>query len=472
MTNVTRSSGHLVLFLGQQPTVIMNIQLLEKYNVAAPRYTSYPTVPYWQEEAPTQKQWTERVQVAFNQSKEISLYIHLPYCEQLCTYCGCNKRITKNHKVETPYIDTVLQEWKMYKEVLTEKPILRELHLGGGTPTFFSPAELKRLISTILADVQLAPEYEFGFEAHPGTTERKHLEVLSELGFGRLSIGIQDFAPEILMIINRHQTYEQVVEVTRWARELGYHSINYDLIFGLPLQTQAHILDTMSKIAILKPERIAFYSYAHVPWIKPSQRAYSEKDLPSGNAKRALYDTGRSLLEDLGYHEIGMDHFALPSDGLYKALEAGELHRNFMGYTPFDTHLNLALGASSIGDSWTAFVQNEKKIESYQARIAAGEFPILKGHLLSSEDQILRKHILNIMCQYETNWCHLADQTSFLSQAMERLQPLVEDGLVEINPQGLKVTPEGQPFIRNICLALDQKYWAKRPESQLFSQVV
>ena len=436
VTNVTNSPMVLVLFLSKQPTVIMNTRLLKKYNVAAPRYTSYPTVPYWQTQAPTQTQWTERVKVAFNQSREISLYIHLPYCEQLCTYCGCNKRITKNHKVEAPYIDTVLQEWKMYRALLPEQPILRELHLGGGTPTFFSPEELQRLITTILQDVELAPEYEFGFEAHPGTTEKKHLEVLRALGFRRLSIGIQDFAPEILMIINRHQTYEQVTEVTRWARDLGYDSINYDLIFGLPLQTQAHILDTMSKIAILKPERIAFYSYAHVPWIKPSQRAYSEKDLPSGNEKRALYDTGRSLLEDLGYHEIGMDHFALPKDGLYQALKAGKLHRNFMGYTPFDTQLNLALGASSISDSWTTFVQNEKKIETYQARIAKGEFPILKGHLLSSEDQILRKHILNIMCRYETNWCHLADQANFLSKAMTRLLPLAEDGLVELETKG------------------------------------
>jgi oxygen-independent coproporphyrinogen-3 oxidase len=360
----------------------------------------------------------------------------------------------------------------MYRDLLPEKPVLRELHLGGGTPTFFSPSELKRLIGTILEDVTLASEYEFGFEAHPGTTERKHLEVLGELGFRRLSIGIQDFAPEILMIINRHQTYQQVQEVTQWARELGYHSINYDLIFGLPLQTQAHILDTMTKIGELRPERIAFYSYAHVPWIKPSQRAYSEKDLPSGPEKRALYDTGRTLLEELGYREIGMDHFALPSDGLYQALETGELHRNFMGYTPFDTTLNLALGASSISDSWTAFVQNEKKIETYQERIAEGEFPILKGHLLSSEDQILRKHILNIMCRYETNWCHLADQSNFLSRAMERLAPLAEDGLVELSTQGLNVTPIGQPFIRNICMALDSHYWAKRPEGQLFSQVV
>lgn len=450
----------------------MNQILLQKYNVPAPRYTSYPTVPYWQEEKPTVADWTGSIQAAFAKNQEISLYIHLPYCEALCTYCGCNKRITKNHAVETPYIDSVLQEWTMYRALFPQKPVLRELHLGGGTPTFFQPEALHHLLSTILADVELADTYEFGFEAHPGTTRRAHLEVLADLGFRRISIGIQDFDPRILKIINRHQTYSHVEEVTRWARELDYQSINYDLIYGLPLQTRENIIDNMAKLAILRPERLAFYSYAHVPWVSPSQRAYSEADLPKGAEKRALYETGRQLLGELGYQEIGMDHFALPSDALYQALEAGHLHRNFMGYTPYDTRLNLALGASSISDSWTAYVQNEKKIETYQARLAAGEFPILKGHLLTREDQILRQHILNVMCRYETSWCQTADQTGFLPEAKERLKDLAADGLIELREQGLKVTPAGQPFVRNICMALDGRYWDKQPAGQLFSKAV
>lgn len=450
----------------------MNQALIQKYNVPAPRYTSYPTLPYWQDEKPRAAEWAKHVQAAFTKNREISLYLHLPYCEALCTYCGCNKRITKNHAVEAPYIDSVLQEWAMYRVLLPQKPILRELHLGGGTPTFFQPEELHRLISTILADVELSDAYELGFEAHPGTTRRAHLEVLADLGFRRLSIGIQDFDPKILKIINRHQNYNHVREVTQWARELNYNSINYDLIFGLPLQTQENIIDNMAKLAVLKPERLAFYSYAHVPWVSPSQRAYSEADLPKGAEKRALYETGRRLLEELGYQEIGLDHFALPTDGLYQALKGGTLHRNFMGYTPFDTKLNLALGASSIGDTWTAYVQNEKKIEDYQAAIATGNFPILKGHLLSPEDQILRKHILNIMCRYETYWPHTADQTTFLAEAKDRLKLLARDGLIELEQQGLRVTNNGRPFIRNICMALDGRYWDKKPGGQLFSQAV
>ncbi len=296
--------------------------------------------------------------------------------------------------------------------------------------------------------------------------------MLGELGFRRISIGIQDFAPEILEIINRRQTFEDVHRVTRQARLLGYESINYDLIFGLPLQTKAHIRETVRKVRALLPERIAFYSYAHVPWIKPSQRAYSEADLPQGEDKRALYELGRKLLEDAGYIEIGMDHFALPKDSLYKAMETGALHRNFMGYTPFYTGLSLALGASAISDSWDAFVQNEKKIERYQELASKGQFPIVKGHLLNEEDEILRGHILNIMCRHETIWYMPEFQCEALYEGLERMEPLERDGLVKRYPFQLKVTPKGRPFIRNICLALDARYWRKQPEAELFSQTV
>ena len=448
------------------------MNLFEKYNVPAPRYTSYPTVPYWQKECPAENAWKKQAVSAFQQNGAISLYIHLPFCENLCTYCGCNKRITKQHSVEEPYIESVLKEWKMYVDLLPGRPELSELHLGGGTPTFFSPENLKYLLENILSDVDLPEQYEFGFEAHPNSTTKAHLEVLRDLGFSRLSIGVQDFAPEILEIINRRQTFEDVENVTLWARGLGYESINYDLIFGLPLQTKDHIRTTIEKVKALLPERIAFYSYAHVPWIKPSQRAYSEADLPVGPEKRALYELGRTLLQDAGYFEIGMDHFALPKDSLYKAMEAGTLHRNFMGYTPLYTTLSLALGASSISDSWGAFVQNEKKIEDYQEVVNAGRFPIIKGHILSDEDRILRRHILNIMCRYETSWDQTEYQCDALYQGLERLDTLEMDGLIKRYPYKLEVTEKGKPFIRNICMALDAHYWRKQPEGALFSQAV
>ncbi|MEO1257742.1 MAG: oxygen-independent coproporphyrinogen III oxidase [Bacteroidota bacterium] len=450
----------------------MHHDLLNKYNVPAPRYTSYPTVPYWQTEAPSQNDWTKSVRFSFAENKEISLYIHLPYCESLCTYCGCNKRITKNHNVEQPYIESVLKEWKMYLNILPEKPIVREIHLGGGTPTFFSPEHLDYLLRNILQDAKVASEYSFSFEAHPASTTYEHLKTLADLGFRRLSIGVQDFDNEILKIINRHQSYEQVKAAVDNARALGYESINFDLIFGLPLQTPENIYDNFEKLKTLKPDRIAFYSYAHVPWVKPSQRAYSEKDLPLGADKRALYELGRQLLEKMGYHEIGMDHFALENDELYIAFKNKRLHRNFMGYTPFSTQLNLALGASSISDSWYAFIQNEKKIEDYQRRIEEGEFPIIKGHLLNKEDQIIRRHILNIMCQYETAWQEETEQCDALFAGLSRMKELESDELIERDPFCLKVTEKGSMFIRNICMAVDARYWKKRPEGAIFSQVV
>ena len=450
----------------------MSHHLLNKYNIPAPRYTSYPTVPYWQAEAPSQKEWIRSVQFSSSENKEISLYVHLPYCESLCTYCGCNKRITKNHSVEQPYIESVLKEWKMYLNILPAQPIVREIHLGGGTPTFFSPEHLDYLLRNILKDVTVAEEYSFSFEAHPASTTYEHLKMLADLGFKRISIGVQDFDNEILKIINRQQSYEQVKRAVDDARALGYESINFDLIFGLPLQTPANIYDNFEKLKTLKPDRIAFYSYAHVPWVKPSQRAYSEKDLPLGADKRALYELGRELLEKMGYHEIGMDHFASENDELFIAFKNKTLHRNFMGYTPFSTQLNLALGASSISDSWYAFVQNEKKIEDYQRRIEAGEFPIVKGHLLNQEDQIIRRHILNIMCTFETTWQNKTEQCGALFTGLNRMGELEKDELIERSPFYLKVTEKGSMFIRNICMAIDSRYWKKKPEGAIFSQVV
>jgi len=446
-----------------------NANLLEKYNIAAPRYTSYPTVPYWQTEKPQNVLWIENVQNTFAKNPEISLYIHLPFCENLCTYCGCNKRITKNHKVETPYMNAVLKEWQMYLDVLPSKPILKEIHLGGGTPTFFQAENLKILLGQIIDSAIVPENHEFGLEVHPNTTSVYQLQVLRELGFDRVSIGVQDFDEEILKTIHRFQTTEQVRNLTIAAREMGYKSINYDLIFGLPKQKLHHILDTMNYLQELKPDRIAFYSYAHVPWKSKSQRGYSEADLPTGKEKRELYEVGKAELEKLGYIEIGMDHFALKSDDLYKAFEAQTMHRNFMGYTPFHTDLLIGLGTSAISDAWTAFAQNEKTVEDYQNRVEAGELPFFRGHLLNDEDAIIRKHILDLMCHFHTTW---SESNSILADAIIRLSPMIEDNLVEVTANSIQVTKLGEPFVRNVCMALDARLWANRPTSKLFSQVV
>jgi oxygen-independent coproporphyrinogen-3 oxidase len=448
----------------------MNPVLLSKYDVAAPRYTSYPTVPYWSDETPEAGRWLDHVRRAVETDREISLYIHLPFCEALCTYCGCNKHITKNHAVEQPYIAAVLKEWAMYRAALGGKPVLRELHLGGGTPTFFAPKQLRHLLETILADVEVPAEPNYGFEAHPWSTTEAHLQTLYDLGFRRLSLGVQDFDEDLMKLVNRRQTVESVVRCTETARRIGYTSINYDFIYGLPCQQPHHVERTADYVAQLRPDRIAFYSYAHVPWLKKSQTAYSEADLPAGADKRRLYETGRARFEALGYCEIGMDHFALPHDELYRAQQDGTLHRNFMGYTPSQTRLMIGLGASSIGDTWTAFAQNVKTIAEYQQALAEDRLPLLRGHFLNREDQVLRRHILNLMTRGETAWAE--PQTYEVYAALERLQPMSDDGLIAIEPFHVRVTEAGQPFLRNVCMAFDAHYWRRQPGGRLFSQAV
>lgn len=452
------------------------MQLIRKYNTAAPRYTSYPTVPYWDEKTFDINIWKQTLLQSFratNDTEGISIYIHLPYCEQLCTYCGCNKHITVNHGVEAPYIQSILNEWELYLQLFKERPRIREIHLGGGTPTFFSPENLHSLLSRIYLHADLLPDATLSFEGHPNNTTKAHMLTLYSLGFRRMSLGIQDFDPRVQDIINRIQPYETVARVTADARAIGYASINYDLVYGLPLQTMASVGDTISKVMQLRPDRISFYSYAHVPWVKGvGQRRYSESDLPRDDEKRALYELGKTLFAECGYTEIGMDHFALPHDSLHRACEQGSLHRNFMGYTDHHTSLMIGLGASSIGDSWYAYNQNEKRIAIWQALVNSGQFPVVRGHILNAEDLRLRHHIHALMCSFKTTWNKADMDSSVIKEGLQRLKELENDGLVSISRDAVSITEKGWPFIRNICMAFDARLWRKLPQSQLFSNAI
>lgn len=444
-------------------------ELLKKYNVAAPRYTSYPTVPYWDIENFDESKWLNRVVRTYASHKNdgISLYIHLPFCESLCTYCGCNTRITRNHSVEVPYILAILAEWRMYVDALQEKPKLKELHLGGGTPTFFSAENLELLINGIMQNASLAPDGELSFEAHPANTTKAHLTTLYQLGFRRLSLGIQDFDPKVQFLINRVQTPEQVAQVTNEAREIGYTSVNFDLIYGLPGQCIEGLERTINDVISMKPDRIAFYSYAHVPWLKPGQRHYTEKDIPAGDAKFALYQFGRTLLTDASYKDVGMDHFALKSDPLFQSIASNKLHRNFMGYTSQHTRLLIGLGVSSISDSWTAFAQNPKTVEAYLDKVTQQLLPVEKGHFLTDEDLAVRKHILNIMCRSNTTY-----NDGIPEKIHERLLPLLHDKLISVTEKEIRITTRGKSFLRNVCMAFDEKLWLKQPKTQLFSSSI
>lgn len=452
----------------------MPTSLIRKYNVPGPRYTSYPTVPYWKNEVQLSK-WKERTAETFhltNKSKGISLYIHLPFCESLCTYCGCTTRITINHAVEKPYIETVLREWQLYLSLFGDVPEIAEIHLGGGTPTFFSPENLTTLIEGIKQTSVIREDAELGFEAHPNNTSEAHLKALYKLGFRRVSFGIQDFDPVVQKVINRIQTFEQVKNVVDLSRSIGFESVNFDLIYGLPLQTQESIIDTFDKVKSLRPDRIAFYSYAHVPWVKPGQRMFTEKDLPGNEEKRNLYELGKNLLTKIGYEEIGMDHFSLPEDGLYQSSLNGKMHRNFMGYTTSHSLLSIGLGVSAIGDAWHAYGQNLKKVEEYKKVVHEGSFPIFKTHILTKEEEFVRKHITNLMCKFETSWDQNEDLADIMSNAVERLSDPIDDGLVIFEPGRLEVTTKGRAFVRNICMSIDIHLWAEKDQTQKFSLTI
>jgi oxygen-independent coproporphyrinogen-3 oxidase len=454
----------------------MKNSLIQKYNVPGPRYTSYPTVPYWDETDFSDEIWAETLKKSFqasNTSEGISLYIHLPFCESLCTFCGCNKRITKNHGVENPYIEAVLKEWTLYCKILGEKPIIKEIHLGGGTPTFFSTKNLEDLINGIFSHANKAKDYEFSFEGHPNNTSHEHLQKLYDLGFRRVSFGVQDYSEKVQKAIHRLQPFHNVAKVTFWAREIGYTSIGHDIIFGLPFQEIEDVIDTIEKTKSLQPDRLAFYSYAHVPWIKGNgQRGFNDEDIPKDDKKRMLYETGKKLLYENGYREIGMDHFALETDSLYKAFKDGTLHRNFMGYSSSKTQLMIGLGVSSISDSWYSFAQNVKNLEDYYQILEWNKLPIFRGHLLTDEDLIIRKHILNLMCQFETSWKNKEGYFNEIPDVLIQLKEMENDGLVIIKNNSIVVTEKGKPYVRNICMAFDLRLKRKAPETELFSMTI
>lgn len=450
--------------------------IIQKYNVPGPRYTSYPTVPFWKNPNLHESQWMQTIQRNYKhfKSNEISLYIHLPFCESLCTFCGCHKRITKNHSVEKPYIETVLEEWKLYQKQLPFTPKVKELHFGGGTPTFFSADRLIELLEGIFESSQIDPkDVELSFEAHPNNTTNEHLEKLYAFGFRRLSLGIQDYSPVVQKAIHRIQTFEQVRKVHNYARQIGYTSISHDLVFGLPLQTINDIEDTINKTLQLNPDRISLYSYAHVPWIKGvGQRGYDENDLPKDEVKRQLYEFAKSSLEDAGYLEIGMDHFALSHDDLCIAFKAKKLHRNFMGYTTQNTSLMIGLGMSAISDSWFGFAQNEKTVEEYSKRVQEGHIPVFRGHILTDLDLEIRQYILDLMCHFETEMDVKSEYRDLHKTIIENLSEMVNDGLVTVEGDNVRVTESGIPFVRNCCMAFDQDIAQSSVRENMFSKTI
>jgi oxygen-independent coproporphyrinogen-3 oxidase len=431
--------------------------LIKKYNLNVPRYTSYPPVPSWDAANFSGEKYISVLQNQFiDETNEISVYIHLPYCESLCTYCGCNTRITVNHSVELPYINAVLKEWEMYIGAFKKKPIITELHLGGGTPTFFSPDNLAHLINGLKKITPFKLDGDFSFEGHPNNTSFDHLKTLRNLGFNRVSFGVQDFDEKVQVAINRIQPFENVRKVINWSRDFDYKSVNVDLVYGLPFQTIESVEETINKTLQMSPDRIAYYSYGHVPWVKPGQRKFTDADIPADDYKRTLFEIGKKLFLAKDYVQIGFDHFAKKNDELSIAFNSGTLHRNFMGYTVKHANLLIGLGVSSISESNIGFAQNEKTVEGYLEKINSGNFPIIKGHLLTDEDVLIKETITQLMCNF---WCEIPNQLQGKTQ-MERLVELENDGLIELSHNKISVTESGKPFVRNICSVFDT-YFSK-----------
>lgn len=445
--------------------------LFKKYDVPAPRYTSYPTVPYWSEN-PTTAQWIEELKKTFALDQTTwSMYIHIPFCETLCTFCGCNTSITKDHGREEPYMKLLLKEWDLYLKSVPDigKRPLRQIHLGGGTPTFFSPQNLKRLLEPILSSVAIErSQFEGSVEVDPRRTTKEHLQALKDLGFTRVSMGVQDFNPEVQRLVHRIQPRDITEQLTKEARAMGYSSVNFDLIYGLPKQTEDSIRD-MARITVeLKPDRIALYSFALVPWIKPAQRLFKDEDLPAGEDKRRLYEIAREILLTAGYREIGMDHFALPTDTLSISEDHGTLHRNFMGYAETRTDVLLGLGVSSISETPGCFHQNEKVLPVYERHLSQDQIPTLRGHLLSDEDRRRREQILRFMTRWEVD----LESDEQARDVKQFLSSLIEDGLVKLEGRKMTLTDAGRPFLRNACMALDARLRSKAPQAKVFSSAL
>jgi oxygen-independent coproporphyrinogen-3 oxidase len=446
--------------------------LLAKYDVPVPRYTSYPTVPHWTEALPAGAWFRSLASSISPSGATIALYVHLPFCESLCTFCGCNTVITRDHGRERSYVALVLTELETYlrhvPELVSRK--VTQLHLGGGTPTFFSAAHLAELFDGIRSRVTLPSEpseFEGSIEADPRVTTTEQLKVLRTLGFTRVSFGVQDVDSEVQRLVNRPQPAELTDTLCRTARALGYESINLDLIYGLPGQTPASMHALARAVLDLRPDRLAVYSFARVPWIKPAQRKFRDDQVPEGADKRALYEIIRRHLLDAGYVEIGLDHFARPGDPLARAAAARQLARNFMGYADKQASVLLGLGVSAISESADCYHQNEKVFPVYERRVLAHEVPTQRGHRLTAEDLRHRRTISDLLTTYRA----VIDPED-LAVVRADLDDIVADGLAEFRGEQLVVTAAGIPFLRNIARCFDARQRGAPPVGPLHSKAI
>jgi len=436
------------------------IALLEKYSKPGPRYTSYPTAPYFHA-AFGEADWQAELLASRDNARELSLYVHIPFCDTLCYYCGCNMVATKEYGKTRGYLERLDQEMAHTARLIDPARRVRQLHWGGGTPTYLNPHDIRRLMAMIRGHFgHFAPDAEISCEIDPRELTREHLEALRETGFNRVSFGVQDMDPAVQQAVNRIQPPALIDRVYGWARDLAFDSINMDLIVGLPKQTVASFARTLDHVVAWAPDRLAVFGYAHVPWLKKHQKLIQESDLPSFPVRLALQQLVHERLAAAGYVNIGMDHFAKPGDELVKAQQNKTLWRNFQGYTTHKHCDIIAFGVSSISQTQDVYMQNEKNLKRYETRVAASGFAVERGIRLSRDDQIRRDAITRIMCDLELDRRAFAreweiDFDAYFADAMGDLRPLAADALVMIDADAIRVTPMGRLFLRNIAMCFD-----------------
>lgn len=457
-------------------SLFIDKQSIQKYDIAGPRYTSYPTAPEWSKDV-TADVYTDKLKAFGQNDKTLSLYIHIPFCEQLCYFCACNKVIrTNEEKVGDEFLSHLFKEMEMVALRIGRRKLIRQMNWGGGTPTYLSETQIKKLFAKIQSLFDIDFKEEIAIEVDPRTVTQGKLKVLRELGFNRISMGVQDFDKKVQDSINRIQSIEEVRQINGWCRDLRFASINLDLIYGLPYQTRETFKRTVDLVIGIKPDRIALYSFAYVPWVSKPQSKFNLDAIPVQDEKLDIFIQSRENLLAHGYQAIAMDHFALSTDDMAKAFNAGKLHRNFMGYTLKPADEFIGLGPSAIGFLENTYAQNVKVLPEYYELIAKGHLPIERGKVLSQDD-IIRQWVINrLMCKFEANKEEFFTKFGFefekyFADESQHIRDCIEDGLIMEDSQGIKVTDLGKIFVRNICMGFDW-YLRQKDGHRRFSRTV
>lgn len=457
-------------------TGVIACELVERYNRPGPRYTSYPTVPVWSHSFGAMDYRQALHDLAAQPDEPISLYVHLPFCVTRCAYCGCNATVTRRPEVVDAYLDCVERELDLVTAIIGRQRRVVQLHWGGGTPNFLNPAQTRRLFGMLADRFAIAADGELSVEVDPRIGDRERLATLRELGFNRISLGVQDFDTFVQTAIGRLQSPEQTIMTYLACRELGFLSVNLDVVYGLPGQTAITFGSTLQQIIDLAPDRIACFSYAHMPTFRANQKQVDTTSMPDPFEKFEFFRLSVETLGDAGYQWIGMDHFARTDDELAVVARQRRLHRNFMGYTTQPASHLLAFGMSGIGDLVNYYVQNDAKLGQYQKSLQDGELPIVRGYRLTSDDRLRRKAINALMCNFELPFESTRAEFGIgveeaLGPELERLQPFVEEGFVAFEPDRVVVTDLGRYFVRNICMQLDAYLGAEADQAR-FSKTI